>query len=176
MAMRNLSAFLALGLLAGHPATVTAASLEAQVKAAYLFKLASFVRWPAPVGDGDSFRICVAGRGDIAGLLTSFAKGKQIGSRPVSVMELGTAQSQQANSCRMLFLGRGSKTADSLISATRGAPVLVVTDRTSGTRGGVVEFLEQGGKVRLAIDQRQATARKLALDSELFTVAAEVER
>ena len=174
--MRSLGAFLALALLAGSPAATAAASLEAQVKAAYLFKLASFVRWPAPVDDGDSFRICVAGRDDIAGLLTAFAKGKQIENRPVSVAELGTAQSQQAANCRMLFLGRGAKTADTLISATKGQPVLIVTDRTSGTRGGVVEFLEQDGKVRLAIDRRQAVARKLALDSELFTVAAEVER
>lgn len=174
--MRSLSAFLALALLTGSPAVSAAVSLEAQVKAAYLFKLASFVRWPSPIGDGDSFRICVAGRDDIAGLLTSFAKGKQIESRPVLVTQVGAAQSLQAANCRMLFLGRGAKTADSLISATRGAPVLIVTDRASGTRGGVIEFLEQDGKVRLAVDQRQAVARKLALDSELFTVAVEVER
>jgi hypothetical protein len=172
----NLGAFLALALLAGEPVAGAAASLEAQVKSAYLFKLASFVRWPAPVGDGDPFRICIAGRSDIAGLLASFANGKQIENRPVSVMELGPAQTQQAANCRMLFLGRGAKTATALISATRDQPVLIVTDRTSGTRGGVIEFVEQNGRVRLAIDQRQAVARKLALDSELFNVAAEIER
>lgn len=170
-----MSVVVALALSATGPIAASAASLEAQVKSAYLFKLASFVRWPVPLTEGEPFRICVAERADIAGLLAAFANGKQIGNRAVTVSEVGSGQAQLAN-CRMLFLGRGAKTASVLISATKGEPVLTVTDRTSGTRGGVVEFIEQDGKVRLAIDQRQATTRRLALDSELFTVAAEVQR
>lgn len=174
--MRSVRAFLALVLIGAAPIGAHGASLEAQVKAAYLFKLASFVRWPQPLGGGDSFKICIAGRNDIVGLLTAFADNKQIESRPVAVTQVGSAQAQQVAGCRMLFVGRGAKSADALIAATNGGPVLVITDRTEGTRGGVIEFLEQGGKVRLAINQRQATARKLALDSKLFNVAAEVER
>ena len=174
--MLSLQALLALVLLAASPAAVDGASLEAQVKAAYLFKLASFVRWPAPLAEGDSFKICVAGREDIAGLLMAFANGKQIENRSVSVAQIASPQSPQLAACRMLFLGRGAQTAGMLISATRGQPVLIVTDRTAGTRGGVIEFMEVGGKVRFAVDRREATSRKLALDSELFHVAAEVER
>lgn len=174
--MRSLQALLALVLFATAPVAAEGVSLEAQVKAAYLFKLASFVRWPAPVADGASFNICVAGREDIAGLLTAFANGKQIGNRSVAVTQIGSPQSPQVAGCRMLFLGRGAQTASTLIAMTRGQPVLIVTDRAGGTRGGVVEFMEEGGKVRLAIDRREATARKLALDSELFHVAAEVAR
>jgi hypothetical protein len=174
--MRSLQAVLALVSVAAGPAAADGASLEAQVKAAYLFKLASFVRWPAPLTDGDSFKICVSGREDIASQLMAFANGKQIENRPVSVMQIASPQSPQLAACRMLFLGRGAQTASTLISATRGQPVLIVTDRTAGTRGGAVEFMEVGGKVRLAVDRREATSRKLALDSELFHVAAEVER
>lgn len=174
--MSSLRAMLALVLIVSAPVGAQNAPIEAQVKATYLFKLASFVRWPAPLDDGDPFKICIAGRDDIAGLLTALAVGKQIEDKPVAVSAIAGADPRQLMGCRMLFIGRGAKTATALISATDGASVLVITDRTAGTRGGVVEFMERSGKVRLAIDKRQAIARKLTLDSKLFNVAAEIER
>ena len=52
----------AAGLLALHSAALGASASEAQVKAAYLFKLASFVRWPEGAAGG-AFR---RSRSDIA--------------------------------------------------------------------------------------------------------------
>ena len=49
--------------LSGWAFPAFAAPTEAEVKAAYLYKLASFVRWPD--GGAGAFRICVAGRSDI---------------------------------------------------------------------------------------------------------------
>jgi len=169
---RLLPALLAgLILLSG---TGDAATPEAEVKAAYLYKLASFVRWPANGGDG-SFKFCIAGRGDVAGVLQQLTRGQQVEGRALAVTELTAGQASEAKDCQVLFLGRGPDTARALLSATRGLPVLTVGDRNNGTPGGVVDFLIRNGHVRLAIDRGEADARHLALSSKLLDVAVAVD-
>jgi hypothetical protein len=160
--------------LAVFSATGDAATPEAEVKAAYLYKLASFVRWPA--GGGGSFKFCVAGRDDVAGVLQQLVRGQQVDGRALSVAQLGAGQADQAKSCQVLYVGRGSETARALLAATRGLPVLTVGDRNSGTAGGVVDFLIRNGHVRLAIDRGDAGARHLELSSKLLDVAVAVDQ
>ncbi len=151
-----------------------AATPEAEVKAAYLYKLASFVHWP---GDpkGGSFKFCVAGRDDVASVLQQLVRGQQLEGRPFTVVQLTAGQADQAKVCQVLFLGRGPETAHALLAATRGLPVLTVGDRNNGTRGGVVDFLTRNGHVRLAIDRGDADTRHLDLSSKLLAVAVAVD-
>ena len=151
-----------------------AATPEAEVKAAYLYKLASFVRWPNANGVEGAFRICIAGRGDVAGVLGQLVRGQQVGGRPIAVEQLTGTQTDRAKDCQMLFLGRGSSSP--LFAATRGLPVLTVGDLNNGTRGGVIDFLLRDGRVRLAIDRGAADARHLELSSKLLDVAVTVAR
>jgi hypothetical protein len=165
------------GFLAGLVAisgSAGSATPEAEVKAAYLYKLASFVRWPA--GGGGNFKFCVAGRDDVAGVLQQLVRGQQVDGRALSVAQLGAGQADQAKSCQVLFVGRGSETARALLAATRGLPVLTVGDRNNGTAGGVVDFLIRNGHVRLAIDRGDAGARHLELSSKLLDVAVAVDQ
>lgn len=157
------------------PAQPRAATPEAEVKATYLYKLAAFVRWPDGAGDGNPFRICVAGRTDIAGALTSLVRDQQIDGNRFAVVQLSAAQAGEAPDCRVLFVGRGAQTARAMARATAGSPVLTVTDRSGGTRGGVIEFVTASGKVRLAVDRGAAEARRLQLSSKLMDVAVEVK-
>lgn len=171
--MRRLWALLfPLMLLAGSGA-LPAATPEVQVKAAYLFKLAAFVRWPPDAAAANPFRICVAGRSDIAGSLATLTRDQLVDGKRVSVVTL--AAGQDASACQMLFLGRGAETARTMLKATAGGPVLTVTDRTGGTRGGVIEFMLESGKVRLSVDRSAASSHKLELSSKLMDAAAEVK-
>jgi hypothetical protein len=156
------------------PGASDAATPEAEVKAAYLFKLASFVRWPPDAGGG-SFSFCVAGRGDVAGVLEQLARGQQMGGKAITVVQITGGQADVAKGCQILFLGRGVETARALTAATRDLPVLTVGDRNNGTRGGVVDFLIQSGRVRLAIDRGEAARRHLDLNSKLLAVAVAVD-
>lgn len=162
-------------LLASWAVPAAAATPEAEVKAAYLYKLASFVRWPDDKAPGGDFRICVAGRGDVAGVLGQLVRGQQIAGRPVAIEQLTSAQGDRAKNCQVLFVGRGG-TAQTLFSAARGLPVLTVGDRNNGTRGGVVDFLLRDGRVRLAIDRGAADRQHLELSSKLLDVAVAVAR
>jgi hypothetical protein len=172
-----------LGLVAGAAglvlvclqAPLSAATPEAQVKAAYLFKLASFVRWPSMDG-ASPFRICVSGRADIAAVLHDLAANEAVGGRPIAVSQLGAGDTDQARGCAILFVGRGAETGRSLLSASAGAPVLTVSDRNGGTRGGAVEFVLRDGKVRFVIRRREAESRQLELSSKLLDSAVAVEQ
>ena len=164
--------WLAAGLLALVSAPVAAAT-EAQVKAAYLFKLASLVRWPQPP-PGDTFRICAAGRPDIANALAQLVRNQEIGGKRVELVQLGARNARQASACQIMYLGGGGETAGSLMEATGRSAVLTVTDRDNGTRGGAVEFVIVDGKVRFAVNRRQAETRQLELSAKLMDVAVEV--
>jgi hypothetical protein len=155
-------------------APASAATPEAEVKAAYLYKLASFVRWPDEGAFGGAFKICVAGRSDVAGVLAQLVRGQQVAGRPIAIEQLSSAQADRARDCQVLFVGRGAPAARALLSAARGLPVLTVGDRNNGTRGGGVDCLRRDGRVRLAIDRGAADDQHLELSSKLLDVAVAV--
>ena len=177
--MRRGSGLIALSLAAAAllaPTGIVAATPEAQVKAAYLYKLASFVRWPEQTPPPASFRICIAGRSDIASIVQTLARGQRIGQSAVTVEQLTAVEVQRARGCQLLYLGRGGNTARSLMAATRGRPVLTVGDRNNGTGGAVIDFVIRDGRVRLTVDRGKAAAQQLELNSKLMDVAVEVAR
>lgn len=140
---------------------------EAAVKAAYLYKMASFVAWPpnAFASPSSPFRICVLDRVDVAGPLAELARGAQAAGRPVVVARI--AEGADVRQCQILFLGGGrTALADS-------APVLTVTEHGAPSPG-VVEFTVQRSHVRFVIHRGQAEARRLQISSKLLAVAAGV--
>ena len=149
-----------------------AATAEAQVKAAYLLKLGSFVRWPDYAAS--RFRICIAGRPDIAAALGELAANQAVAGKPIAIVRLEPGDGAQTRGCQVLFLGRGTETGRVLMAASGNASVLTVTDRNGGTRGGAVEFVLRDGKVRFVINRGEAEARRLELSSKLLEVALEV--
>ena len=159
-------------LLSAWAGSVQAATTEVEVKAAYLYKLASFVRWPDGADNDGKFTICVAGRNDVTQVLGQLVRGQQVAGRSVTVEQLSSGQAARVRECQLLFVGRGN--ADALFKAARGLPVLTVGDRNSGARGGVVDFLLRDGRVRLAIDRGAADNQHLELSSKLLDVAVTV--
>lgn len=143
-------------------------SLEYRVKAAYLLNFTDFVEWPAAAVTGERpFTICVAQRNPFGSVLSSAVTGEQIAGRPLSsrVVQTGTA------SCQLLFVPRGVS-ADRYLKAVRGMPVLTVGEAPDFlTRGGIVNFVIQEGKVRFEINQEEAERAGLKVSSRLLRLA-----
>jgi hypothetical protein len=177
--VRILSRALVAGTVAaGLMATAAQAAVsEAQVKAAYLYKLASFVRWPptAYTDPAAPLRICVAGRNDIHGVVEVLVRGQDASGRHLAAEQIDPAHPERAGRCQILFVGRGDAASRGLLAQAAQRPVLTVTDRNAGTRGGIVEFVVAGGNIRFAIHRQAADARQLTLSSKLLAVAASVE-
>lgn len=150
---------------------------EAQVKAAYLYKLASFVRWPASALTDPTapLRICVAGRPDVYAVVEVLTRGQEASGRRLAAESIDPSRPETAARCQILFVGQGNGSARALLAQAAQLPILTVTDRGRGTRGGIIEFVMAEGNIRFTIHRRAAEARQLSLSSKLLAVAASVE-
>ncbi len=150
---------------------------EAQIKAAYLYKLASFVRWP-PAAFGDQaapLRICVSGRDDVFDVVAALTHGQFASGHALVAETIDAAHPDAVGRCQILFLGRGQAAARALMAQAGTKPVLTVSDRSAGTRGGIVEFVLVGGTIRFSVNRHAAEARQLVVSSKLLAVAVSVE-
>jgi hypothetical protein len=150
---------------------------EAQIKAAYLYKLASFVRWPASTlaDPATPLRICVAGRPDVYAVVEVLTRGQVASGRRLAAEMIEPTRPGAVAHCQILFIGQGEAATRTLLAQVAQLPVLTVTDRGRGTRGGIIEFVLVEGNVRFAIHRQAAEARQLTLSSKLLAVAASVE-
>lgn len=149
---------------------------ESAVKAAFLYKFASFVEWPAGTftRPDQPIVIAVSGDEDVATDLGQLAAGRAIEGRPVVVRRV--TEGATAAGAQIVFFGerRDARLHES-IEAVPGA-VLVVTSQVSGLRaGGVLNFQPDNGRVRFSVSLAAAEARGLKLSSRLLSVAQNVE-
>lgn len=144
------------------------------MKAAYLYKLASFVRWPDGAAQGGRFRFCIVGNKEISGALAELVRGQRVEGLPASVERIDPAQPGQVRSCQIVFVGQRND-AGALMTAASGRPILTVADRSGGIRGGVVDFVMREGKVRFVIDRAMARRQQVELSSKLLETALAVE-
>jgi len=170
------AATVVVALASGLPLRVLANSREAEVKAAYVYKLASFVRWPptAFASAATPTTLCVSGRRDVLADLTQMVKGQRADDRALVVVAVPPG-SKTAPGCQALYLGEGGRSAGQLIQSLGSAPVLTISDRGAGSEGGVIELVDHGDTVRLVIHRAEASRRGLTLSSKLLSVAEAVE-
>lgn len=171
---RSILLALALGGVLGRVApTAAQAYSPAEVKAAFLYRFASYITWPA--GEHKDFTICVLGDEDVYLELQKLLTNRQVNGRPSrvrrlnSIRELGDAQMLHIGSA---FVGDLGATLRSIA----GKPVLVVTDRSDGLEAGsMVNFLLADRRIRFEISLPSADQAGLKISSELLSVAARVQ-
>ncbi len=165
--------FLTTGLLAQQPKPN-----EYQVKATYLYNFGRFVKWPGavPAGKGDSFPVCVLGRDPFGAILDSTLAGETLDDKPVALRRI--SKPQEAGECRILFISSTEeKHLKEILIALDESGVLTVSDMPGFTRrGGMIQFVLEGDKVRFEINLASAESARLVLSSELLKVAASVKR
>ncbi len=145
------------------------------VKAAYLYRITSFVQWPGTRRPDAPFTIDVLGDPGIAADLAQLLPDHMVHGQPARmrvisrISDLGDAQ--------MLYIGPdfgGSIRA--AIAAVGDRPVLIVTDEEQGLAdGSTINFVEGGQHVRFEVSLTAASRAKLNISSQLLSVAARVE-
>jgi YfiR/HmsC-like len=147
-------------------------SLEAAVKATYLYKFAPFVEWPAGAAANAPLAICVIGADPFGPLLDRAVAGQSVGARPIVVRRLAVAAHDSP--CQIAFLG-GSKAQDvkEALGLLHGTAVLTVTD--GGAAPGVVDFTIVAGRVRFVVDDQAAADNGLRISSKLLSLALSVK-
>ena len=149
---------------------------EYQVKAAYVYNFGKFVKWPADAAAnrGGAFTICVLGDDPFGTVLQSTLAGESIGGKLVAVKRVPLAQ--DAASCHILFLSTAQEAKLKEVLAALGqASVLTVSDIPEfSQRGGMIQFVLQGDRVRFEINRANAESDGLFLTSDLLKVAVVV--
>jgi hypothetical protein len=151
---------------------------EYQVKATYLYNFGRFVKWPGtvPGGKGDSFSVCVLGQDPFGPILDATLAGETLDGKPVVLRRI--SKPQDAGECRILFISSTEeKRLKEILTSLEEGGVLTVSDMPGFTRrGGMIQFVLEGDKVRFEINLESAEGARLVLSSELLKVAASVKR
>jgi hypothetical protein len=148
---------------------------EADVKAAYLFNFAQFVRWPQDaIPAGAPFTICILGRDPFGASLDRTLGKDQIDGRPVAARRI--TKVEEASTCQIVYVSDSERTRLDTVLRTLGQRhTLTVSDLDQFVeRGGMIQFVPAGNRIRFALNLHAAAAVQLEPSSELARVAVTV--
>jgi hypothetical protein len=149
---------------------------EYNVKAVYLYNFGKFIDWPAKISSdqGTSFTICILGQDPFGSALDAALANQTIDGKGVVAKRI--SKSQEALNCRVLFISSSEQNHLKDILATLDkASMLTVSDAPAfAERGGMIQFVLDGNKVRFEVNVTNAEKAGLVLRSELLKVAVTV--
>lgn len=151
---------------------------EYQVKAAYLYDFSRFIEWPVrPAAESSGpFAICVLGKDPFGPILDTTVSGQ--GGGPQSLVARRLTKPEDALGCRILFVGASEDShLKEILSVLGKASVLTVSDIPRfSERGGMIEFVLKGDRVRFEVNLTNAVNAGLAVSSDLLKVALAVRK
>ena len=149
---------------------------ESAVKAAFLYKFAGFVEWPAGTFSraDEPLVIGVLGNDAVLADLDQVVVGRTLEGRPIRVRRM--REDDSAERVPVLLIGATREGRLRELAAAVPGPVLIVTEQPDGLRlGGVLNFVQDGGRIRFTASVTAAEARGLRLSARLLAVAQAVE-
>lgn len=150
-------------------------TVENQVKAAFLYKFAGYVEWPAQSFDrpGSPFVIGIVDDDRFAQVLEQTIAGRGMNGRPVVVQRLRRGDVPQG--LHILYVAADGAAVSDAIGATKGRAVLTVTDSEQGlSAGSMICFVIENNKVRFDIAPEVAEVSRLKISARLMSVARKV--
>jgi len=149
-----------------------AQSKEYQIKAAFLFNFAQFVKWPGtsfPTPDAP-FCIGILGDDPFGGALEETIQGETIDNRKLTLQHARNFEELQG--CQMIFVSKSEEShVGQILSQLDSKPILLVSDINSFAKsGGAIGFYLQEGKVRFAINPSTAQRGGLRVSSQLLNL------
>lgn len=176
--LRATGFLIALQLLAaaGWAGTVTD-STEYHIKAAYLYKFASYVEWPATTfaQANTPFTIGILGAGTMAQALNGLKADHVINDRVINVKIL--RPNDALTGIHMLFVGaQESAHLKSLLPPVQGQPILIVTESAQAlSHGSIINFIVVDERVRFEVSVPHAERNGLKISARLLGVAQHIE-
>lgn len=152
------------------------AAEEYEIKAAYLFNLGNFIKWPDRVLQ-NNIDICILGENPFGSNLELIAKKeRKLQNKPVVLKNIiSIADSKE---CAILFISASEQSnLTTLFDKLKGKPILTVGDSERFVLiGGMIQFYQREGKIRLMIDPQTLEENGLKANSQLMRIAQRVER
>lgn len=152
-------------------------SREYDLKAVFLYNLASFVDWPPSAFPSPEapFVIAVVGEDPFGRVLDEVVANEQVGRHPLVVRRV--RRHEEVGGCHVLFIGKSEAwRVRDVLRRVQGAPVLTVGDLPGFVEaGGMVGFATQANHLRLYVNRQAINAAALGISSKLLEVAQVVD-
>jgi hypothetical protein len=147
---------------------------EYEVKAAFLYNFAKFVRWPEETASAPRFVVAVLGQDPFGPVLDRTFAGKSILDRPVEVRRVASAA--EAAGAHLVYVAASEQDRlPAIVSALSSTPVLTVGEGASfADSGGMIAFLLRDEVIRFDVNLAQAERSRLKLSSQLVRLAQRV--
>jgi len=145
---------------------------EYELKAAFLYRFANFIQWPELPAEKRKtpFIIGVAGPDPFGRALDDALKGKTVRGREVIVKRWPSVK--DVDDCDILFIGAETSTSSLMLSVLKGRPILTVSDTpTFLDRGGMINLVTEGTRLRFDVNSHAAHDSGLAIGSHLLSIA-----
>lgn len=146
-----------------------------EVKTAYLFNFARFVEWP-PESAEDALNVCVQGDLDLYRTATQSLRGRQVGSRVISVQYV-TSPATTAG-CEILYIAPDSRERARRALAFAGRrPILTVGEAENFLAlGGIIRFVTDAGTLQFEVNLKRANEAGLQISSQMLQFARHVRQ
>ena len=168
-----LALWLFAGAVAAQPARSELQLKEVQIKAAYLYKFAGFVDWPASAfARPDSpLVIGVAGNDELASQLEQVVATRSVGSHPLAVRRLRRGDSPAG--LHVLYVGGERGAWTELLASARGLPLLTVGDAPD-VPNNMIRFVMVDQHLRFEVALGQVAPSGLKISARLLAAAQRV--
>jgi hypothetical protein len=168
----GLGAFALLGPALPFQAAAQAVS-EPAVKAAYLYKFAGYVEWPAQAQGGPDFVIGVQGADDVAAELERILPGRTLGNRRMTVRRVRTVDDMKG--VQLLFVGRTEANLREQMRAAQRQGTVTVTELDRGLEmGSVINLVTLEDRVGFEVSLESAERTGVNISSRMLNVARRV--
>jgi hypothetical protein len=160
------------GILSGWAQTPPS---EYHVKAVYLYNFGKFVRWAGDTRPANSprFYVCVLGNDPFGPVLDMVLENETINGKPAQARRM--AGPAEASDCSILFISASESSRLPQILSGLNPGVLTVSDMDRfAERGGMIQFVWDGPRIRFEANRAAAAKAGLTLDSDLLNVAVKV--
>jgi hypothetical protein len=146
------------------------------LKAAFLYKFASYVEWPDAETQGAPITIGVAAAEPFAAELAELTQGRTVAGHMITVRRVMAGDS--FDGLQILFIAAAARNTErNLLATARSLPILTVTESMGGLAdGSIINFKQDNDRVRFEISLYAAEQSRLKLNSRLLAVADSVHR
>ena len=147
---------------------------EYKLKAAYLYKFATYIKWPKRSfrNATSPFVIGILGPDPVGSDLRKIARVKTIGGRKIEVRNYNKAE--EIGGCQILFLSKAlnSETRQAAIKLLSGKNILLVGETADFLKhGGVFGFAIRNNRIRINISQSAYKREHLEISAQLLRIA-----
>lgn len=144
---------------------------ENEVKAAVIYNLLLFVRWPPQASPRASLRFCVLDDGALTTALRHYER-KTVGGQTLEVHRIGTAP-EELDGCAAVVVEAGSPRVLARLAVLSGTRALLVIAEGHGVvdRGAMIGIHTDGGRVVFDINHGAMKRSGLAASSKILQLA-----